>query len=127
MADEPVTPRGDMAANALMGSNAPLPTQDPKQSPEILTSNSGGVQGGNLRCCFKIVMLYRMVRPGSPAQALLPCNISLQQAHATGCFHALNLAMQIAAAHAHAAAVPSCTLTRGAHRRPTHLLPAGDS
>ena len=26
-------------------------------------------------------MLYRMVRPGSPAQAFLPCNISLQQAH----------------------------------------------
>lgn len=60
-------------------SNATLPAQDPVQATAVPTSSSGGVQSGNLSCCFKIVMLYRTVRPGSPAQALLPCSISLQR------------------------------------------------
>lgn len=129
LAGQPETPQKDKADVESQGSNGTLPSQDPEHAPAVLTSSSGGVQGGNRNSCFKIVMLYRTVRPGSPAQALLPCSISLQQAHTTwsNCFNARGLARQDAAVHVHAAAACSCTLTRGAHQRPKHLLPAGDS
>ncbi len=108
-------------------SNATLPAQDPVQATAVPTSSSGGVQSGNLSCCFKIVMLYRTVRPGSPAQALLPCSISLQR----GTHHLEQLISCTVPGQAKCSstcpAACSCTLTRGAHRRPKHLLPAGDS